>query len=62
MGWRTISIAEKPFLDPNSMSRRQTRLDKLNGAATTNKMDKVDRIANGTTTKNSDAVNGTIID
>lgn len=62
MGWRTISIAEKPFLDPYSMSRRQTRLAKLNGAATTNEMDKRDKIANGTTTKNSDAVNGTIID
>lgn len=50
VGWRTVSIAETPFLDPSSISRRQT---KLKEAATTNGIHKID---NETTTKDSDAV------
>lgn len=59
MGWRTISIAEKPFFDPNSMSRRQARQAKLKETATTHGID-ASKLTNGNSTKDSHAVNGTI--
>ena len=44
-GWRVVSMGERPYLDPNSMSRNEAALQKTSKAAT--KDDREAKIVNG---------------